>query len=58
MVQCYSVNHKLQLSRVRKTREATLEIIWKQLEYIAKGHIYSNANNIVLNLKRLTSLAP
>ena len=29
----------LQMSLVRKTRKATIEIISNQLEYVAKGHI-------------------
>ena len=32
-------------SRVRETRKGTVEAISKQLEYVTKGHIRSNANN-------------
>ena len=37
-----------QLSPVRETRKASVETILKQLEYVAKGRIRRNANNIVL----------
>ena len=37
------------MSPVRETRKATVETISKQLEYVTKGHIHSNASNIALN---------
>ena len=61
MVQYYSIKHKTyvpQLSPVCETRKVTAETISKCLGYVTKGHIRSNANNIVLNLKQLYSLAP
>ena len=59
MIQYYSVIiNTPQKSPVCKTRKAIAETILKQLEQITKGHIASNASNIVLNLKWLYSLAP
>ena len=47
-----------QKSLVCETIKAKVETISKQLEYVTKGHICSNTNNVVLNLKQLYSLVP
>ena len=55
----YSVKRNLlQMGLVCKTIKATVETISKQLHRIRYYRPHSNANNIVLNLKWLCSLAP